>query len=264
MKFKNDFLYNYLLKAPLPLAIERSLECEILSRQKFSGPVLDIGCGDGLFAYILFKDKVDTGIEPNGRELECAKKSNIYQELVKCLGDKIPKENESYNTIYTNSTLEHIQDIGSVLEEAFRLLAENGRFYVTVPTDLFDRYTIIYRLLSFCRLRKSADRYRKFFNRFWKHYHFLNKEGWENLFSKYGFKIVESKEYDSKTVCLLNAFLAPFSLFSLLIKKTFNKWVILERVRGIYIYPFYLFVKYLIKRCEDGKRGGIIFFSLTK
>jgi len=63
MKFKSDFLYNYLKQAPISLAIERSFECEILSKQKFQRPILDIGCGEGLFALILFDEKINVGID---------------------------------------------------------------------------------------------------------------------------------------------------------------------------------------------------------
>ena len=57
MRFKDNFLLNYLKKAPVPLAVERSLECEILSRQEFVRPILDIGCGEGIFASVLFRGK---------------------------------------------------------------------------------------------------------------------------------------------------------------------------------------------------------------
>ena len=49
MKFKDNFFRNFLKEAPLPLSIERALECQILSKQEFKHPILDIGCGDGRF-----------------------------------------------------------------------------------------------------------------------------------------------------------------------------------------------------------------------
>ncbi len=69
MKFKDDFFRRYLGEAPVPLAIERSLECAILSRQRFDAPILDIGTGEGMFAYVLFDGKIDVGIDPDAREL---------------------------------------------------------------------------------------------------------------------------------------------------------------------------------------------------
>jgi len=264
MRFKNNFLENYMVEAPIPLAVERSLECEILSKQDFDRPILDLGCGEGMFAYILFDEKIDVGIDPNSRELERARKYGMYHELIQCSGNEIPKESGTFNTILSNSVLEHIPTLKPVLWEAYRLLSDKGKFYITVPTNLFDHYTIGYQLFSFMKLHKLAEKYRNFFNRFWNHYNYYSKDKWEALFRECGFKVVNSQEYDSKPICMLNDFLVPFALPRFLMKKTINRWVLFRRIRRIYIYPFYLFAKYLIKRCENGKQGGIIFFSLSK
>jgi SAM-dependent methyltransferase len=264
MKFKKDFLFNYLTEAPAALAIERSLECEILSKQDFQRSILDIGCGDGLLAFILFDEKIDVGIEPNEKELERAKEYGMYKELIQCHGNDIPKETGSFNTIFSNSVLEHIPELQPVLKEVHRLLAPEGRFYITVPTDMFDKYSILYQLLSLFRLNNLAERYREFFNKFWKHFHCYKKEDWEKIWRDSGFEVIESKEYNSKIICLINDFLVPFAFLSFIAKKIINRWIISPNLRKIYIYPFYLIVRDLIKRYEDGKKEGIIFFSLKK
>ncbi|NQT27546.1 class I SAM-dependent methyltransferase [candidate division KSB1 bacterium] len=264
MKFKENFLYNYLVEAPTSLAIERSLECEILSKQEFARPILDLGCGEGMFAYLLFDEKIDVGIDPNRRELARAKEYGMYHELLQCYGDNIPKEANSFNTILSNSVLEHIPNLKPVLREASRLLSDDGKFYLTVPTHLFDQYTIGYQFLSLFKLRGLAEKYRVFFNKFWSHYNYYTKDKWEELFKECGFKVVAYQEYDSRAICTLNDFLAPFAFLGFLIKKLFNRWVLFKKVRGVYIFPVYLLVKYLMKRCEKGKPGGIIFFTLSK
>ena len=48
--FNDNFLCNYLIDAPTPLAIERSWECILFSQEELKTPILDIGCGDGIFA----------------------------------------------------------------------------------------------------------------------------------------------------------------------------------------------------------------------
>jgi SAM-dependent methyltransferase len=264
MRLKDNFLFNYIKNAPLALGIERSLECEIMRRQKFERPVLDIGCGDGLFSYILVDEKIDVGIDPDGRELERARKYGMYDELIQCCGDNIPKESGTFNTILSNSVLEHIAEPFPVLNEASRLLGQGGKFYVTVPTDMFDRYSILYRLLSLVRFDGLAQRYRKFFNGFWKHFHFHNSRDWERIFTDSGFEVVGSEEYCSKTICLLNDLLAPFAFLSFVIKKMLNRWTICPNLRAIYMYPFYLIACYVTRKYEVGDKRGIIFFSLRK
>jgi SAM-dependent methyltransferase len=264
MKFKTNFFYNYLKEAPIPLALERSFECEILSKQEFIHPILDIGCGEGLFTYILFDEKIDVGIDPDERELMRAKDYGMYNELLKCYGDNISKPSGSFQTILSNSVLEHIPGIESVLKEAHRLLADTGNFYVTVPTNLFDQYSIINQILVGLGLNNTAAKYRKFFNGFWRHYHYYDILGWQKLFEKNGFEVTQSQQYCKKKAALLNDFLAPFCIISFISKKLFNKWYLFKALRSI-ISPLYfaLFNSQLINE-TNLNTGGIVFFHLKK
>jgi len=138
-----DFLLHYISMAPLALAFERSLECRIFQSSEIVRPALDVGCGDGLFAHILFREKVDTGIDPNAQELNRARKLNAYEELIMCRADRIPKPGGAYKTIFSNSVLEHIPDLSAVFNEIYRLLAPGGSFYMTVPAPEFQDYTVV-------------------------------------------------------------------------------------------------------------------------
>lgn len=264
MKFKGNFLFNYSQNAPLALAIERAIECEIMSQQTFSRPILDIGCGDGLFAFILFNEKIDLGIDPNLRELKQAKEYGMYQELIECQGSNVPKESGTFKTIFSNSVLEHIVSLKPMLKEAHRLLAPEGRFYVTLPTDKFDKYSVVYQVLSLFRLYRLAEKYRIFFNYFWKHFNFHNKEGWESIFRDCGFEVIDDKEYASKAICLFDDFLAPFAFISFITKRILNRWIVSSRLRRVYVYPFYAIARGIVKRYERGNNRGLRFFSLMK
>ena len=263
MRFKDNFLLNYLKKAPVSLAVERSLECEILSKQEFVRPILDIGCGEGIFASVLFGEKIELGIDPSKSGIKRAKECGMYQEAIACCGSRIPKETASFNTILSNSALEHIPDIEPVLREANRLLSPQGRFYITVPAKLYDKYNIAYQLLAFLRLFGLAERYRLFFNKFWEHYHFYDCEGWIELFRKTGFKVIKSHEYCRKSTCLLDDAFIPFSFPSFLTKKIFNRWFLLERVREICAYFLYFIFKGIVQE-KNIQKGGLIFFALEK
>ena len=264
MRFKDGFFRRYLQEAPVALAIERSLECMILSKQAFERPILDVGCGEGMFAYVLFDEKLDVGIDPDGRELERAAQYGMYDELIRCDGASIAKPAASFRTILSNSVLEHIPEIEPVLREAHRLLAPDGRFYVTVPTNLFDRYSVIYQALSALGLRGLAESYRVFFNGFWKHYHYHDREGWARLFGGCGFEVLASQEYCPRTVAVLDDASAPLALPSFVAKKTLNRWFFvpaLRRVSSAFLDPLFRpFVN--VRPGEDA--GGIIFFSLRR
>lgn len=265
MRFKDDFFRRYLGEAPVPLAIERSLECAILSRQRFEAPVLDIGTGEGMFAYILFDEPIDVGIDPDARELERAKQYGMYRELINCGGASVPKPSGSFKTVFSNSVLEHIPDLEPVLREAHRLLAPDGRMYATVPTHLFDHYSLVYQALSALGFDGAAESFRRFFNSFWRHYHFHTPDGWRVLFERCGFRVVESRQYCPRSIGLLNDALAPLSIPSLVVKKLLNRWFLFPSLRAAVGAPLLARVFGGVVRTDPGEsQGGIIFFRLER
>lgn len=257
-------LRRYVSFAPLPLAFERSVEARLLGRQRFERPVLDIGCGEGLFAAIAFAEPLDTGIDPNPRELARARELGSYVELIESCGDSIPKPDASYRTILSNSVLEHIPDLEPVLREAHRLLHPEGRFYITVPSELFERWTVGNVCLSGLRLNGWAARFRAFFNRFWRHHHVNTLAGWESLVRKCNFEVVEGHTYNPPLACLANDALAPLSLGGLLLKKWLNRWTLFPIGRRICLTPVILFGQWWLRGAESAPRGGLVFLSLRK
>jgi SAM-dependent methyltransferase len=264
MKFHQDILERYLAVAPIPLAFERFLEARIYQRHGFRQPILDIGCGDGLFAKVTFAEKIDTGIDPNPREIEHARSLGAYSELIECRGDAIDKPDGHYNTVFSNSVLEHIPDIAPVLREAHRLLAPGGKLYVTVPSHHFDEYSVVNQVLDALGWRRLAARYRAFFNRFWRHYHYYPPEEWRALAQRAGFTVSEIHTYGTRRVCLLNDFLAPFCIVSFLIKKLANRWVLFPGLRRILMAPVAATGKRLLHGADNAAEGGLVFMELTK
>jgi ubiquinone/menaquinone biosynthesis C-methylase UbiE len=265
MEFNNNFLKTYLIDAPLPLALERTLECNILSKKSFPRPILDIGCGEGLFAKKLFKEKIDVGIDPNPKELRRAKSYDAYDELIQCKGDRIPKKDGLFNTIFSNSVLEHIPEIDSVLAEAHRLLSAEGTLYLTLPTNRFEQYTVTYQLLKKLKLGRLQKRYAQGFNQFWAHYHCYSTDEWSAKFKQNGFEVVEVQEYASKKTCLFNALSAPCSIIPFITKKTSNRWIVLPAIRRLTSSALhFIFKSYALERPVAPGEGGLVFFSLKK
>jgi SAM-dependent methyltransferase len=264
MKFKDKFLKQYLNEGPVPLAYERAFECLILSQQEYKKPILDVGCGDGIFARILFDEKIDTGIDPLGYELESAKKYEMYDELIETFGNDIPKPDNYFNTVFSNSVLEHIEDLDSVLKEVHRVMAPGGLFYVTIPTDKFDKYSLVSKVIYGLGLKSFGKKYNDFFNNFWKHYHYYDREGWIKTFEGNGLKIVNVVEYGKSKDCLFNDIMVPFTIPNYVVKKLFNRWFLFVFLRRIYSGIWASILKPRVKLYPDLKDGGLIFFALTK
>jgi SAM-dependent methyltransferase len=265
LRTRDDILLPYMTMAPLPLAFERTMEGNIYrTLPPLERPILDIGCGEGLFAKIVFDGKIDTGIDPDGRELQRARELGAYDELLQCYGNLIPKPDGSYRTIISNSVLEHIPDLEPVLREAHRLLAPGGRFYFTVPSENFDRYTVGNTFLSALGMRGQAERFRKFFNKFWRHYHYYTLDGWKELAARCGFAVVDGYTYNPRRTAILDDFLVPFSGGGFVLKKLTNRWTLLPGLRRVLMRPVHALAKPLLRGAERAEAGGLVFLALTK
>ncbi len=264
LRFRENILLEYISMAPLPLAFERSVEGEIFAGLRFERPILDLGCGEGLFAKLVFAEPIETGIDPNPRELAKARAYGSHAQLIQCSGNDIPMSDASYKTIFSNSVLEHIPEIEPVLAEVHRLLATGGRFYLTVPSDNFAHFTLGYQILTSLGLDQLANRYQSWFNSFWRHYHFYSIEQWKNLAGKSGFEIIKAYRYDSKSLCLLNDCLVPLSIFGFIMKKLINQWTLVPRFRRIAFYPVFWLARPFITQSTQDEKGGLIFMMLSK
>jgi SAM-dependent methyltransferase len=265
LRTRADFLLPYLSMAPIPLAMERTMEANIYrSLPPMKRPILDIGCGEGLFAKLVFDGKIDVGIDPNARELARAKAFDAYHELIECFGDRIPKPDGAFQTIVSNSVLEHIPDLEPVLREAHRLLKPGGRFYFTVPSENFDRYTVGDTVLSGLRLRGASARFRTFFNKFWRHHHYYTLDGWKDLARRCGFEVVDGYTYNPRRTAMLDDFLVPFSGVGFVVKRLTNRWTVLPSVRRVLMLPVAAMARPLLRGAERAEGGGLVFLALTK
>lgn len=254
----------YLAETPFPLAFERSWEINLLREKTFTRPVLDLGCGDGIFARMLFREPIDVGLDPNPREVEYARRNATYDELLCCFGDAIPKPDGAFRTVFSNSVLEHIPDLDAVLREVHRVLAPGGSFYVTVPSDKFDQYSVLFKLLHGVGLKALAERYRRFFNRFWHHYHFHSPDGWRQRFEGHGFRVEECHAYGPRALCVMNDFLVPFCLPSMVLKKLLNRWTLFPGLRRYVLAPLAAVADLASKRATHAARGGLVFVHAVK
>jgi SAM-dependent methyltransferase len=264
VRFQDEILERYLAEAPVPLALERVLECRIHRKHEFRRPVLDVGCGDGILARILFADRLDTGIDPDERELASARRHDAYDELIACRGDAIPKPSGFYRTVLSNSVLEHIPEIEPVLREINRVLAPDGHAYFTVPSDRFDSYSVVNQILSKGGLNSTAARYRRFFNSFWNHYHYYSPSGWRALVERCGFEVVECYAFNPQRVCVMNDSLVPFSLGAFATKKAINRWVLFPSVRRVLAGKLKGPLERFLESGERANEGGLVYLNLKK
>lgn len=104
---------------------------EILWKNKL---VLDVGCGTGLFAYMVAKKgaKKVVGIDYSNEAIKIARESHRHQNLQYSNID-VKSIKEKYDVIVSIGTLEHMDDPLKILKIMKSHLAPNGKIIITSP-----------------------------------------------------------------------------------------------------------------------------------
>jgi SAM-dependent methyltransferase len=261
----SDFLKTYLTSAPLALALERAQECQMYARHSFSRPVLDLGCGDALFASVLFAGPLDVGCDIDLQELSRAKKRKMYRDLIRASALAVPLPDAGCQTVIANSVLEHIQDLSGVMREVHRLLKPGGRFYFSVPSSNFDRLSFLSRVLEGLGFAMSAKRYRAFYNGFWRHHHYFSIEGWEKVARDSGFEVVDSQTFDPPFMCTLNDVLVALAAPAFLLRRFTGRWILWPKFRKrLAVLLASLFQHRIVSGRNGQGDGGLVFLVLEK
>ena len=213
----------------------RSIELNKLrqcsSNYTFLGPILDLGCGDGIFTKQFFGEGRNIiGIDNSPSELS---KNKCNTQIILVDACNMPFENESFNTVFSNCVIEHIPNLTQLLNEVSRVLKKDGLFVFTVPSDNFKYY-----LLPF------GGWYKEMRNRRLNHYHCYSHLMWREKLREKGIKVVEYEYYLPKKALQLWDFLALTTFHFWWITFPFAELLYAKVERGI--------KKYSEERCIDG------------
>ncbi len=102
--------------------------------------ILEVGCGDGFYQYILssLNKKLQlVGVDVNPNAIDSAKR-NLKGKRVKFLVNNavsLPFKSGSFDKIIMSEVLEHIEKDIDALKEAYRVLKSRGTILITVPNE---------------------------------------------------------------------------------------------------------------------------------
>ncbi|MFN2187205.1 MAG: glycosyltransferase family 39 protein, partial [Candidatus Promineifilaceae bacterium] len=194
---QSDLLWEHLKTVPAFRALLRSVEARFYQHIELPGPILDIGCGDGVFADLTFEQPVAVGVDPWWGPLKKAVRTHAYDLTAQGLGDSLPFASNSFASAFSNSVLEHIPEVQPVLYEIHRVLKPDGRFVATMPSHLYTTELGGAKFLERLRLNSMADLYRRSFNRIARHEHVDPPEIWAARFADAGFAVEQWQYYFS-------------------------------------------------------------------
>ena len=261
-----SYFSNYITHAPFALARERSLELYLMQTMKPKDDVLDIACGDGYFASQLFSNRSQRiyGIDLNPSEVKRAHLISSYKNVLVMDATKMTFKPGIFKTIFSNSSLEHIPNIGDALTSIRTIMSDDGELLLTLPTDKFEHYSVGGTILDFLKLHRVSSRFRISYNKFWHHYHTYSVVQWRIIFEKYGFEVEECTQYASKSFCFINDLMVVPGVIGKVNMLIFKKWKIMK--------PLWIYLSRLIELKEPFKiqkeidiaSGGLVFFKLKK
>lgn len=256
MKKKNtkEYLRDFLKIAPLSHALWRSVEALSFSQVNFRYPVLDIGCGFGEFAGVVF-DRIEMGIDINEKDLARALKGKQYKKLKWADARNLPFKDSSYNTAVSVSVMEHIERGEKIVSEVYRVLKSSGIFAFSVPTPKIYNNLIGTRVLNFLGFKGAADKYFELHCRVFKHVNLHTADWWAKHLKKSGFEIILQEGTISPTllklheIFLITAFPSQFGklffgkrfmmsvgLRSAILPHIFSRFVYLDKDSDINIF----------------------------
>lgn len=190
--FLSDFLQRYWF-AP-PVALWRAIEAKALSTLDFPAPMLDFGCGDGLFTEAVFGKQAGIyGCDIARGELPAARDSGVYRHGVQCAdGHHLPYRDGAFGTVYSNSVIEHIPDPRPVLAELARVLRPEGSLVLTVPSDQFR--SLLDGVVT-APSPQAAENYARGVDKLFAHHHYHTADEWRVLLSAVNVKLVLVRYY---------------------------------------------------------------------
>ncbi len=221
-----DFLWLNIKELPYFRGLLRAVEARFYQDTVLESPILDLGCGDGLFSKITFDKILDVGLDPWAGPLRFAQNSKRYRIVVQASGNEIPFADKHFQSIISNSVLEHIPDVDSVLMEASRIIKTGGIFLFCVPNQNFLPNLSVSDFFDRLGFKSLAGSYRTFFNKISRHYHCDAPNVWKNRLEKVGFSVEKHWNYFSPSALHGLEWGHYFGLPSLVAHWLFGRWIL--------------------------------------
>ena len=177
----------YLRHAPLSLTLREINRLVALeSVGKHSGPVLDVGCGDGFWWTMKDESREVYGIDISAREIAQAQ-TRIHAELAD-VSREAPFSGTKFGELIGNCSLEHVPDIDAALSNLRRAAADDARLLMFVPTPRW-AYQGRMQSLLLRRAPRVAMALSGALNGFFQHWHLYDEKVWRRLLEQHGWRV---------------------------------------------------------------------------
>jgi SAM-dependent methyltransferase len=190
-----DVLRFYASHSPPDHALWKTIEWRLFREYTYPQPVLDLGCGDGVFAELVFNQPLTSGIDIRQSRVRKARRAHVYDLAVTGDATAMPYTDESFATIFSGCAMEHVLPMPQLLAEIARILKPGGRLITTVPSGYFKDYLFVPTVLRRLGLEAIAAYYGKLIMRLLTMIHLYHPITWERLLADAGLELVEVRHF---------------------------------------------------------------------
>lgn len=237
---------RYFPFTPAALCVKECARLSALRRYDCPSPILDVGCGDGLFASVAFEGAEVWGIDIDAREGRWAAASQAYSQVLLADVTRAKLPESFFETCIANCSLEHVPRIDLAMQNIYRSLKPGGRVYMFVPNKEWAEHLLSYRLLNALGAKGLARTLQQGIDSFFKHEHLYDREGWTRVVADAGFEVeAMAPVLSSATTVAFEALLVP-SLAGKLNKTLTTRWTNFPAARRALALPVYALAKSLI------------------
>jgi len=255
-----DHLCELLAHAPAALAAVRSAESRQYAQVACLAPHVDLGCGDGLFGHVALRSP-GIGLDRSQRFLRIARRRQGYAALVCADLGALPFRDGTIETITANSVFEHVVDIDAALREALRVLRQDGRAVIAVPTRRAEQSFVGYAILRRLGLSRLAGRYVKLYDLLFGQRHMFDRAEWLSLAVNSGFRVLQASLFCPRGVFRLHELTLVPSLPSWVCHRLSGRYCLLPGVRRRIVAP--LWSRWLRARGLDSADGDCSLFMIA-
>jgi len=249
---------RYFPHTPAALCIKECARLSVMRRYPCPGPVLDVGCGDGLFARMAFDDVDVWGIDIDAAEGRWAAASKAYTQVI--LGDvtRVTLPEAFFATCVANCSLEHVPRIDLALKNILRSLRPGGLAYLFVPSAGWASHLTSSRLLTELGAPALGARIESSIDHVFKHHHLYDRDGWQRVVEQAGLEVVAAEPVlSTATTVAFEAFLIP-SLAGLLNKRLTTRWTNFPNARKLFARPVYELIRSIMARSDSSLTGEFL------
>ena len=207
-------------------------------------PILDVGCGDGHFASLVFEQVIDVGLDPWHKPIHEAGRRECYHLLVEADAGDSPFPDNVFGSAFSNSVLEHIIHVEKVIMETARILKPGALFAFCVPNP---RY---FSALALTHL--FGSRYIAWFRKISRVEHADDPDVWKGRLEAAGFELERYWHYFPPAAMRVLEWGHYFGLPSLVIHFLTGKWILLPNRLNLFLTERFVRRYASAEAVEDG------------